>query len=133
MEFPERTFAEAREAGAKLRRRGYATAARYNHKAGRLIVSLHTGVELAVPTRLVEGLAGAKRKALSEIEISPSGLGLHWPALDADVFVPALLDGVFGTRAWMKKLDMYDEQVVRAGSAERLCGKQTRTPETGTG
>ncbi|MBQ1763160.1 MAG: DUF2442 domain-containing protein, partial [Aquincola sp.] len=36
-----------------------------------------------------------------EIEVSPSGLGLHVPALDADLYLPALLDGFFGSRKWM--------------------------------
>ncbi|HMK89880.1 MAG TPA: DUF2442 domain-containing protein [Methylocystis sp.] len=35
--------------------------------------------------RLVEGLAGASDEDLAEIEISPAGLNLQWPRLDADV------------------------------------------------
>ncbi len=31
------------------------------------------------------------------IEITPTGLGLRWPKLDADHYLPALLDGVFGS------------------------------------
>ena len=38
---------------------------------------------------------------LAEIKVSPAGLGLHWPKLDADVYVPALLQGVFGSKRWM--------------------------------
>jgi hypothetical protein len=26
---------------------------------------------------------------------------LHWPKLDADVYVPALLQGVFGSKSWL--------------------------------
>ncbi|MER8672015.1 DUF2442 domain-containing protein [Mesorhizobium sp. M1156] len=37
----------------------------------------------------------------TESGISPTGLGLHWPQLDADVDVPALLQGVFGSKRWM--------------------------------
>jgi hypothetical protein len=48
-----------------------------------------------------QGLAGAKPSDLAEIEITPSGYGLHWPRLDADLWLPALLEGVFGSRAWM--------------------------------
>ncbi len=125
MEIPERTLTEARAAGAELRRRGYATAARYSHRGGRLIVSLHNGVELAVPTRLLEGLADAGPEALSVIEISPSGLGLHWPVLDADVYVPSLLDGVFGTRSWMAELGVDRERARRPGHTGRA-GSATR-------
>jgi hypothetical protein len=28
-------------------------------------------------------------------------LGLHWPKLDTDLYVPALLQGVFGSKQWM--------------------------------
>lgn len=34
------------------------------------------------------------------IEISPSGQGLHVPALDADLWLPTLLDGLTGSRSW---------------------------------
>jgi hypothetical protein len=29
------------------------------------------------------------------------GLGIHFPRLDADFHVPALLEGVLGSKAWM--------------------------------
>lgn len=38
---------------------------------------------------------------LAEIVISPSGLGLHWPRLDAGLYVPSLFAGVFGSKRWM--------------------------------
>ena len=38
---------------------------------------------------------------LAEIEIEAQGLSLHWPKLDADVWVPSLVEGVTGTRAWI--------------------------------
>ena len=38
---------------------------------------------------------------LSEIEISPSGFGLHFPRIEADLYIPALLEGSFGSRRWM--------------------------------
>lgn len=94
----------ARAAGAALQRKARVTAARYDQESSRLIVTLYNDVELAVPVRLIEGLAGSDSAALSEIERSPSGLGLHWPALDADVYVPALFDSVFGTRSWMASI-----------------------------
>jgi len=38
---------------------------------------------------------------LTEIEISPSGLGLHFPKLDADLYLPALLEGFMSSKEWM--------------------------------
>jgi hypothetical protein len=49
----------------------------------------------------VEGLEDAKAAQLSEIEISPSGFGIHFPALDADLYVPGLLEGILGSKRWM--------------------------------
>ena len=38
---------------------------------------------------------------LSTIEISPTGFGNHLPMLDADLYVPSLLEGFLGSRKWM--------------------------------
>jgi hypothetical protein len=48
-----------------------------------------------------QGLENATPVDLSEIEISPSGLGIHFPKLDADFDIPSLMFGTFGTRRWM--------------------------------
>lgn len=101
MEISEQDFAVAEAASNALRQHGHATAARYDRKAKRLIVSLHNGVELTVPVHLVEGLADAAPETLSDIEVTPTGLGLHWPSIDVDVYVPGLLGGVFGSQSWM--------------------------------
>jgi hypothetical protein len=78
-----------------------AVAARYDRGRGRIVVRLSTGLELAFPPRLMEGLGTASPAQLGQIEITPSGLGLHWPSLDADVYLPALLDGIFGSKRWV--------------------------------
>lgn len=95
------TDAELEQAEARmqaLRQAGHAVSARYERPSARVVVNLNTGVQLAFPARLVEELADASPDDLSEIEISPAGLGLHWPKLDADVYVPALLQSLFANR-----------------------------------
>ena len=42
-----------------------------------------------------------RRRQVTQIEISPSGLGLHFPELDADLYLPAVLEGFLGSRRWM--------------------------------
>jgi Protein of unknown function (DUF2442) len=93
----------AEERLATRREVGHAIAARYDRRTSRVVVTLNTGVQLAFPSRLAEGLAGASPEDLAEIEISPTGLGLHWSKLDADVYVPALLQGLFGSKNWMAR------------------------------
>ena len=97
----ELTQAEARMEATRAA--GHAVSARYDRRRSRIVVALNTGVELTFPTRLAEGLADASPENLAEIEISPAGLGLHWPKLDADLYVPALLQGVFGSKQWMAR------------------------------
>jgi len=103
MAVPEGEFEAAELRMATLREAGHAVSARYDRRASRVVIMLSTGVQLAFPARLAEGLAGAPAESLADIEISPSGLGLHWPKLDADMYVPALLQGVFGSRNWMAR------------------------------
>ena len=97
-------LARAGAAGAALQLKSRVAKARYDRKTSRLVFAPHNGIEPAVPVRLIEGLAGADPAALSEIELSPSGLGLHWPDRDADVYAPALFDRMFGTRSWMASI-----------------------------
>ena len=68
-------------------------AARYDRRVSRIMVNLSNGLELAFPPHLAEGLANAKPADLAVIEITRAGLGLHWPRLDADLYLPPLLEG----------------------------------------
>ena len=89
---------------ARLRAQPRAISARYDRRGARIVVVLSNGLELSVPIRLAEGLVEASASDLAIIEISPTGLGLHWPKLDADLYLPALLEGLLGTRRWMAKM-----------------------------
>lgn len=91
--------AEARMAD-RLRATPHAVAAFYDRRIGRIVVRLSTGLELAFPPHLAQGLGGARPADLADIEVSPTGLGLHFPRLDADLYVPGLMEGVFGSRSW---------------------------------
>lgn len=101
MEITEQEFQAATIRGEETRRSGYAVRAEYDARQNRLVVDLNTGVTIMVPVHLLEDLVGADADGLHEIEITPAGLGLHWPQLDADVYVPALMQGIFGTKRWM--------------------------------
>ena len=81
-----------------------AVSARYDRQGARIVVSLSNGLDVGVPVAMAQGLAGAKASQLAAIEITPTGLGLHWPKLDADLYLPSLLQGLFGTRRWMASL-----------------------------
>src|SRR5260370_28070824 len=73
----------------------------YDPKTGRIVIHLSSKLIVSFSPRDVEGLEDATPAQLSEIEISPSGFGLHFPAVDADLYVPGLLEGFLGSKTWM--------------------------------
>ena len=90
-----------RRATVKRRKTAIAQSARYDTARDRLIIGLSTGIELAFRPRDAQGLREAKPNQLAVIEISPSGLGLHFPKIDADIYLPALIEGFLGSRRWI--------------------------------
>jgi hypothetical protein len=78
-----------------------ARAVRYDQATGRVVIDLVNGCTYAFPVELVQDLQGATPDALAAVEVDGLGFNLHWPVLDVDLYVPALISGVFGTRAWM--------------------------------
>ena len=78
-----------------------AVSAHYDHKTGRIVIHLSSKLIVSFSPGDVEGLEDARPSQLSRIEISPSGFGIHFPAVDADLYVPGLLEGFLGSKAWM--------------------------------
>ncbi len=97
----EESQAANRRAVARLRRTPVATAVRYDRRIGRIVIDLSSRLEVAFRANDAQGLEHAKPSELSKIEISPSGLGIHFPLLDADLYLPALLEGFLGSKRWM--------------------------------
>ena len=93
--------AAAKRAALRVKKGPVAVAARYDATAGRVVIELDSGLEIAFRPQQAQGLETATPADLSEIEISPSGQGLYFPAIDADLYLPALLEGFLGSKAWM--------------------------------
>ena len=94
-------FAAATARGEQRLRGPRAASAHYDAGRDRVIVRLTTGVEIGFAPRDAEGLQAATRDDLGRIEIEAFGLGIHFPTLDADLYVPGLLKGLLGSRRWM--------------------------------
>lgn len=77
-----------------------AVSAKFDKDQGKIIIELSTGLTIAFRPNDTQGLERATQIDLEEIEISPSGFGLHFPRIDADLYIPALLEGFFGSRSW---------------------------------
>lgn len=93
----ERASARGRE---RRRNSAHAVSARFDRQQEKVIVELSSGLTISFRPRDAQGLESARPADLTEIEISPSGLGLHFPRLDTDLYIPGLLEGFFGSRRW---------------------------------
>jgi len=93
--------AAKRRADATLRATPCATNVHYDRRRDRVVIGLSSGIEVAFRPRDAQGLERAKPHQLDKIEISPSGLGVHFPKLDADIYLPALLEGFLGSKRWI--------------------------------
>jgi len=78
-----------------------AVSARFDRGSGRIVVRLSSKLEVSFLPGDAQGLENARPSQLERIEISPSGFGIHFPALDADLYLPAILEGLLGSKRWM--------------------------------
>ena len=96
-------FAHARAIGA-ARAKDPSTIVDVRYDAARDAVNLEflSGGVITIPRRVVPGLAGASPSALDDVRVSTAGDALSWPSLDVDIYVPGLVEGVFGTRLFAR-------------------------------
>ena len=101
-----------------------ARSASYDAAAGRIAIELTNGCLFAFPAEKGQGLQGATHEQLAAVEVLPGGSGLHWEELDADLSVPGLMAGLFGSKTWMRELG-------RAGGKMQTDAKARASRENG--
>jgi hypothetical protein len=69
-----------------------------------IVIALKNGAFFSFPPDLVQELVGASPEALNQVWLDSSGSSVHWELLDADLDIPNLILGIFGTETWMAKL-----------------------------
>jgi hypothetical protein len=92
----------ANKRGEQLRREfPHAESVRYDRSSGKVVIDLSSKLTLSFSPQDAQGLEHAKPAELEEIELSPSGFGVHFPKLDADLYIPGMLEGMMGSKKWM--------------------------------
>lgn len=51
-----------------------------------------SGATLDIALPMTERLSGASERERGAMELTPYGLGIHWPLLDEDLYVPHLVE-----------------------------------------
>lgn len=102
-----------------------AVSARYDRENRRIVIRLSSDMDLSFPAHRAQGLERATPADLRDIEISPSGFGIHFPRLDADLYLPAILEGFLGSKKWMAS------SLGQAGGKSRSAAKQAASRANG--
>lgn len=102
----------------------------FDESADRVTVELSNGTDFRFSPSAIEELAGASSQEISQVEISPSGRTLRWKNLDADLSLPSMMVGIFGTKLWMAQLGRAGGQSTSAAkaAAARLNGMRGGRP-----
>jgi hypothetical protein len=99
------TMTEFREATARAeemqRQYPQIVRAKYDSKLRRIILILNSNAWFSFSPDDAQGLEGATATQLKDMEISPSGFAVHFPLINAEVYLPGMLLGHFGSRKWM--------------------------------
>lgn len=78
-----------------------AVGARFDAKQRLLVIELSSRALFCIRDEDLQGLAGASAKDLQQVDVVGDGYGIHFPAIDQDFYLPALLEGFLGTKKWM--------------------------------
>ena len=109
-----------------------ALSARFDATTQRVVVELANGCAFVFPPQAAQGLETATAAQLSQVEVLGSGVGLHWETLDVDLSVPALLAGLFGTKAWLARQAGQTRSPAKAAAARANGQKGGRPRKTGS-
>jgi Protein of unknown function (DUF2442) len=135
MAFTDAEFKRAIERAKRLRNEPLVTEVQYRPgpELDLLILKLSDGRRHVIPRENLQGLQSATKEQLARIEIVGGGTGLHWPDLDADLYVPGLLRGLYGNKKWMAEIGRRGGSVRSAAKkkAARVNGLKGGRPRRG--
>jgi hypothetical protein len=123
---PHNDFEQANQRSEELQSRiPHAVTARYDRKTRRIVIELSSKLVVSFSPADVEGLEHTRPSQLTEVRISPSGFGIHFPAIDTDLYVPGFWEGFLGSKAKITTRDSVRQAAARAAKPRRPVPAQT--------
>ena len=71
-----------------------------------------------LPCDLIQGLSEAAPAEIAAVELGARGASLHWEKLDQDFSVNGFVNGIFGTKNWMEKINSQHSNPVKLARTE---------------
>jgi len=102
--------------------------ASFDEVEDKIVITLNNSASFAVPRHLLQGLRDADPQQVKQVKVTPLRDGLFWEELDVHINVPALLQGVFGTKAWM---NMVRKELAKLGGQSKSDAKAKAARENG--
>ena len=70
-----------------------------------LLITLSNGRRLALPVEDLQDIHNATPEQLRDPEILGPGTAIHFENLGEGIYIPAVLQGIYGDDRWMRRLD----------------------------
>ncbi len=76
----------------------------YDKESKNIVIQFDNGCKFECPVSLLQGVCNLPDDEIIKVKLTPAGWGLTWEDADIDLGVNELVNGIFGTKAWMKKI-----------------------------
>lgn len=74
----------------------------YNRESRKIVIHFDNDCTFECPVSLLQGVSNLTDDEIAKVKLTPAGWGITWSEADLDFGVNELVQGVFGTKAWMK-------------------------------
>lgn len=76
----------------------------YDMQSRKIVIHFDNDCTFECPVSLLQGVGDLTDEEIAKVELTPAGWGITWSDADLDFGVNELVQGIFGTKAWMKKI-----------------------------
>ena len=97
----------------------------YESTSRKIVIEFDNGCKFECPISLLQGVCDLSDNEIAQVKLTPAGWGLTWENAEIDLGVNELLQGIFGTKAWMKK-------IAAKGGCSKSAKKQAASRINGT-
>lgn len=76
----------------------------YNKESKRIVIHFDNDCKFECPVSLLQGVCLLTDDEIAKVQLTPAGWGISWANADLDFGVNELVQGIFGTKTWMKEV-----------------------------